>query len=46
MLVSKEQYVLANMEHCTTAVYCTGMLYLHNNFFLTDIVGYDRAKFC
>jgi len=19
---------------------------LHNNFFLTDIVGYDRAKFC
>jgi len=28
-----------------TAVYYIGMLYLHNDIFVTDIIGYDRLKF-
>jgi len=27
------------------AIYHTGMLYRHNDIFLTDIIGYDRLKF-
>jgi len=29
----------------TCAVYYTGMLYLHNDSFVTDIIGYDRLNF-
>jgi len=27
------------------AVYYMGMVYLHNDMFLTDIIGHDRLKF-
>ena len=30
---------------CNSAVYYTDMLYLHNDIFVTDIIGYDRLKF-
>jgi len=30
---------------CKCALYYTGMLYLHNYIFLTDIIDYDRLKF-
>ena len=26
---------------CISAVYCVGMLYLHNDIFLTDIIRYS-----
>jgi len=29
---------------CNSAVYYMGMLYLHNDIFLTDIIGYDRLN--
>jgi len=29
---------------CDGAVYYMGMLYLHNDIFLTDANGYDRLK--
>jgi len=30
---------------CNSAVYYRGMLYLHNDIFLSDIIGYDPLKF-
>jgi len=30
---------------CNSAIYYMGMLYLHNDIFLTDIIGCDWLKF-
>jgi len=34
------------LQTCNSAIYYyTGMLYLYNDIFLTDIIGYGRIKF-
>jgi len=38
------QNMLLIVYTCTSAVYYTSMLYLHNGIF-TDIIHYDRLKF-
>jgi len=36
---------LSLFVECNSAVYYTGMIYLHNDIFLIDIISYDRLKF-
>ena len=34
--------MVVNVQQCSSL---HGMIYLHNDIFLTDIIGYDRLKF-